>query len=93
MKLAHNPSLRNRKVKQFSNYFLYITIFFKKSQWCPDPEQGRTVIDKVFEELVEALKRESTTGERDRTHPDQSPLSPQSPEIEAPSAGEVPEVP
>ena len=51
------------------------------------------MIDKVFEELVEALKRESTTGERDRTHPDQSPLSPQSPEIEAPSPGNVPEVP
>ena len=33
------------------------------------------MIDKVFEELVEALKRESTTGERDRTHPDQSPQS------------------
>ena len=84
MKLAHNPSLRNRKVKQFSNYFLYITIFFKKSQWCPNPEQGRTVIDKVFEDLIRVLKEENTTRKQDRTHPYQSPLSPQSPEIEAP---------
>ena len=75
------------------NIFFIIFLIELIMPLCPDPEQVRTVIDKVFEELVEALKRESTTGERDRTHPDQSPLSPKSPEIEAPSAGEVPEVP